>query len=221
MVDAGRGISWSNWLDERDAAPLDVFSAWLREQVPRASNEQRAPSLNRRGNRFEELSWELFNVQRRSPDVCTVEQADLLQCVETMAAMKNSDSTAAKVKCQQKLRSEFGPPELLLPYDLFQSHLAHSIDDFAQNEQGREVILQYLIVQAHLNREAREAEKAASLSNDTILDDEDEEAAELAIAPADDRGPGELPTSTVAIVTPQGRCRTRRKKGGMFRAVCG
>jgi len=230
MVDAGRTMSWGTWLEERDAAPFEVFSQWLREQVPRTtSTEQRSPALNTRPDRLQELSRELFNVQRRSANAVTVEQADLLESVERMAVMKNSDSNAAKLKCQQKLRNEFGPPELLLPFDLFRSYLARFIYEFAQDEQGQEVILQFLIVQAHLNQETKQAQwaqeeaqalalKNAQAKEIAMLDARERE--ELAIPPADDRGPAH-DIGTVAIATPQGRRRTRRQKGSMFRAVCG
>lgn len=212
MVDS-RSMTWNTWLEERDAAPAEVFSNWLRELVPRTQSEQRAPALNRQPDRLEELSRELFNVQRRSETTCTVQQADLVKNVESMAAMRHSDINAAKVRCQDRLRTEFGPPELLLTFDLFSNYLRQFINELAQNEQGQEIILQSLIVQAHL---CREADKAAAPTKQELLDQQ--EAEELAIAPADDRGPGEM---AVEIATPQGRCRRGKKKGSVFRAVCG
>lgn len=216
MVDAGRSMSWGTWLQERDSAPLEVFSTWLRDQVP-AGGERRAPTLNPRPDRFEDLSRELFDAYCRSADVCTVQQADLVECVVAISTLKNGDAAAAKAKCESKLRREFGRPELLLPFDLFRFYLAHFMDQAAESEQGQEIILQSLLVQAHLGREAREAEQAASLSRQRSLL-EAAEADELAIAPADDRGPGDGP---IAIATPV-RCRPRRKKGSsVFNAVCG
>jgi len=205
-------MTWNSWLEERDAAPLEVWSNWLWEQVPRTPGEQRAPHLNRQPDRLAELSRELFNVHRRSADACTVRQADLLECVEGMAAMTHSDINAARVRCQDKLRAEFGPPELLVSFDLFSSYLARFMNGVVQTEQGQEIILQSLIVQAHLSREA---EKATASSKQELLV---KEAQELAIAPADGRGPGKY---AVEIPTPQGRFRRGKKKASVFRAVCG
>lgn len=226
-----RGISWSTWLEERDAAPLELFSSWLREQVPGPSNEQRAPNLNRQPDRLEELSREVFNTQRRHSEAYTVDQADLLECVEAMAAMPHSADgadpessltsrvDAARAKCRKRLRSEFGPPELPLPFEVFCSYLKDFISEYARDEQGREVLLQHLIVQSHLSREARKAEEASRPRNEALSTlDADED---LAMALNNDQGPED---AAVGIATPQGRCRRPRKKAGykaMFGAVCG
>jgi len=241
-----RGISWGNWLEERDEAPLDAFSTWLRAQTSRTSTEQRAPNLNRRPDRLEELSREVFNTQRRHAEAYTVDQADLLDCVGAMAAMQRisksstsyashpapaqepgsdaaglKDATAAKARCQEKLRVEFGPPELPLPFEVYGCYLDQFIAEFAKDEQGKEVLLQYLIVQAHLNREAREAEIAANAAANPLAEALLDLDAEGELAMALGNGEGE---TAVGIATPQGRCRRPRKKGGykaMFGAVCG
>jgi hypothetical protein len=212
----GRGISWSNWLEERDAAPLEMITGWFRDQAVPKNNDKRSPALNVRTNRLDELCRELFNALRRGPGACTVEQADLVSAVEAIAAIKNRDVEAAKVRCETKLRSGFGPPDLVLPFEMFLSYLRPFIVEVADDERSQEVILQQLLVKAHLERESRAADLIPIPFQDETTD---ENRRQLQLAETQ-KGSG-MTEIAVAIATPQRRCRRARKKQNMFGAVCG